>query len=316
MNCPHHHRIFAARLRSYRDLPLRLAEYGHCYRYEDSGALSGLLRVRGMCMNDAHIYCTPDQVIPEFVKVMEMYREAYRILELPNFYMRLSTWDPDDPKGKEKYIDDPEGWETTQQMVRDAMDVAGMPYTEARGEAAFYGPKIDVQLRTVTGREETASTNQVDFGVAQRMGLVYRGADNGEHHPYIIHRAPLGTHERFVAFLIEHYGGAFPTWLAPVQVLALTVADRFNGYAEKVVEGLRGEFIRAEIDGSSETLGKKIRNATTSKVPNVLVIGEREVDDGTVTLRRYGSREQRTMPVDEFRALVMAAIATRTDAGF
>jgi len=267
-------------------------------------------------MNDAHIYCTPDQVIPEFVKVMEMYREAYRILELPNFYMRLSTWDPDDPKGKEKYIDDPEGWETTQQMVRDAMDVAGMPYTEARGEAAFYGPKIDVQLRTVTGREETASTNQVDFGVAQRMGLVYRGADNGEHHPYIIHRAPLGTHERFVAFLIEHYGGAFPTWLAPVQVLALTVADRFNGYAEKVVEGLRGEFIRAEIDGSSETLGKKIRNATTSKVPNVLVIGEREVDDGTVTLRRYGSREQRTMPVDEFRALVMAAIATRTDAGF
>ena len=316
MNCPHHHRIFASRLRSYRDLPLRLAEYGHCYRYEDSGALSGLLRVRGMCMNDAHIYCTPDQVIPEFVKVMEMYQEAYRILELPNFYMRLSTWDPDDPKGKQKYIDDPEGWERTQQMVRDAMDAAGMPYTEAPGEAAFYGPKIDVQLRTVTGREETASTNQVDFGVAQRMGLVYRGADNGEHHPYIIHRAPLGTHERFVAFLIEHYGGAFPTWLAPVQVLALTVADRFNGYAEKVVEGLRGDFIRAEIDASSETLGKKIRNATTSKAPNVLVIGEREVDDGTVTLRRYGSREQRTMPVDEFRALVMAAIATRSDAGF
>ena len=316
MNCPHHHKIFSSRLRSYRELPLRLAEYGHCYRFENSGALSGLLRVRGMCMNDAHIYCTPEQVIPEFISVMEMYKEAYQILGLDSYYMRLSTWDPEDPKGKQKYIDDPAGWERTQQWVREAMDAADMPYQEVKGEAAFYGPKIDMQLRTVTGREETASTNQLDFGVAQRLGLVYKGADNEDHHPYIIHRAPLGTHERFVAFLIEHYGGAFPTWLAPVQVRALTVSDRFNDYADKVVRELRGEFIRAELEQSNDTLGKKIRNATTAKIPNSLVIGEREVEEGTVTLRRYGSREQRSMPVAEFVALCRSAIATRSDSVF
>ena len=316
MNCPHHHRVFASRLRSYRDLPLRLAEYGHCYRFEDSGALSGLLRVRGMCMNDAHIYCTPEQVIPEFISVMKMYREAYAILGLDSYYMRLSCWDPDDPKGKEKYIDDPQGWEQTQQWVREAMDQAEMPYTEVKGEAAFYGPKIDMQLRTVTGREETASTNQLDFGIARRVGLVYKGSDNEEHHPYIIHRAPLGTHERFVAFLIEHYGGAFPTWLAPIQVRALTVADRFNGYADKVVAELRGAMVRAEVESSNDTLGKKIRNAQTQKIPNTLVIGEQEVEAGTVTLRRYGSREQRTMPVAELAALLQQAIADRSDAVF
>ena len=316
MNCPHHHRIFASRMRSYRDLPLRLAEYGHCYRFENSGALSGLLRVRGMCMNDAHIYCTAEQVIPEFIKVMEMYKEAYRILGLDSYYMRLSTWDPEDPKGKNKYIDDPEGWERTQNWVREAMEAADMPYTEVKGEAAFYGPKIDMQLRTVTGREETASTNQLDFGVAARMGLVYKGADNQDHHPYIIHRAPLGTHERFCAFLIEHYGGAFPTWLAPQQVRVLTVADRFNPYAEKVVAELRGQMVRAELELSSDTLGKKIRNATTEKVPNVLVIGEREVEENTVTLRRYGSREQRTFGAEAFRAMVGQAIAERSDAVF
>jgi threonyl-tRNA synthetase len=316
MNCPHHHKIFASRLRSYRDLPMRLAEYGLCHRYEDSGALSGLLRVRGMCMNDAHIYCTAEQVIPEFISVMDMHREAYSILGLDDYYMRLSSWDPEDPKGKEKYINDPEGWERTQQWVRDAMDEAGMPYTEVKGEAAFYGPKIDMQLRTVTGREETASTNQLDFGIAKRMGLVYKGADNEEHHPYIIHRAPLGTHERFVAFLIEHYGGAFPTWLAPVQVRALTVADRFNDYADKVVRELRGHMIRAEVEWSSDTLGKKIRNASKAKVPNALIIGEREAEDGTITLRRYGSREQQTMTVAEFAAKVQTAIAARSDGVF
>ncbi|MFT7519160.1 MAG: threonyl-tRNA synthetase [Kiritimatiellia bacterium] len=316
MNCPHHHRIFASRMRSYRDLPLRLAEYGQCYRYEDSGSLSGLLRVRGMCMNDAHIYCTDEQVIPEFIAVMDLYKKAYKILGLDSYYMRLSTWDSEDPKGKQKYIDDPAGWERTQNWVRKAMDMAEMPYTEVKGEAAFYGPKIDMQLRTVTGREETASTNQLDFGIAARMGLVYKGSDNEEHHPYIIHRAPLGTHERFIAFLIEHYGGAFPTWLAPVQVRALTVADRFKEYADSVVDGLRDDFVRAEVEPSNDTLGKKVRNATTSKIPNVLVIGEREVEDGTVTLRRYGSRDQRTMTVAEFRELVGGAIRGRSDAVF
>lgn len=316
MNCPHHHRIFASRMRSYRDLPLRLAEYGQCYRFEDSGALSGLLRVRGMCMNDAHIYCTPEQVIPEFVGVMKLYQKVYGILGLESYYMRLSTWDPEDPKGKDKYIDDPEGWERTQQWVRIAMDEAGMPYTEVKGEAAFYGPKIDMQLRTVTGREETASTNQLDFGVARRMGLVYRGADNQEHHPYIIHRAPLGTHERFSAFLIEHYGGAFPTWLAPVQVRFITVSERFDEHARKLVDELRGRMIRAELDASSETVSKKIRTAAHHKIPNTLVIGEREVEEGTVTLRRHGSRAQRTLPFAAFLDLVTQAIAQRSDAPF
>jgi len=316
MNCPHHHRIFASRLRSYRDLPMRLAEYGQCYRFEDSGSLSGMLRVRGMCMNDAHIYCTAEQVIPEFVRVMHLYMKLYGMLGLDDFFMRLSTWDPEDPKGKQKYIDDPEGWERTQQWVREAMDEAGMPYVEVKGEAAFYGPKIDTQLRTVTGREETASTNQLDFGVAKRMGLTYRGADDSDHHPYIIHRAPLGTHERFVAFLIEHYGGAFPTWLAPVQVHAITVADRFNEHAQRIMDDLRNNMVRTQFDTSANSVNKKIRNASKAKIPNVLVFGEREIEEGTVTLRRFGSRDQKSMPLAEFQATLASAISGRDDSVF
>ncbi|MEA2143543.1 MAG: threonyl-tRNA synthetase [Solirubrobacteraceae bacterium] len=312
MNCPHHHRVFAARPRSYRDLPMRLAEYGTVYRYEDRGALSGLLRVRGMTMNDAHIYCTEDQIKAEFTAVIEMHQRVYEILGLDDFYMRLSTWDPDSEKGKEKYVDDPAAWEKTQNLIREAMDESGVPYVEGKGEAAFYGPKIDVQFRTVTGREETASTNQLDFAQPERMGLVYQGADNQEHRPYVIHRAPLGTHERFVAFLIEHYGGAFPTWLAPVQVRALTVADRFEDYARGVVRELRRDGVRAELDERHDTLGKGIRMAAAEKVPNTLVIGEREVDEQTVTLRRLGSREQETMPVAEFRERLRKAIAERS----
>ena len=312
MNCPHHHKIYDARKRSYRDLPLRLAEYGQVYRLEDSGSLSGLLRVRGMCMNDAHIYCTEDQVKTEFLAVMDMHREVYQILGLDSYYMRLSTWDPDDPKGKAKYVDNPEAWAKSQALVREAMVESGLPFTEIKGEAAFYGPKIDLQFRTVTGREETASTNQLDFGIAERLGLTYVGADNAEHHPYIIHRAPLGTHERFVAFLIEHFGGAFPTWLAPVQVRVVTVSERFNEHGERLVSALRGQMVRAELDYSSETMGKKIRNGVTRKIPNLLVVGEREVEEGTVTLRRYGVREQETMPFAEFEARLLAAIRTRS----
>jgi threonyl-tRNA synthetase len=312
MNCPHHHKIFAARKRSYRDLPLRLAEYGQVYRFEDAGALSGLLRVRGMCMNDAHIYCTDENFAAEFLKVMELHRTVYDVLGLSNYHMRFSTWDPEDPKGKDKYVNDPAAWEKSQAMVRDVMIQSGMPFVEVKGEAAFYGPKIDMQFRTVTGREETASTNQLDFAVPARLGLHYTGADNTEHTPWCIHRAPLGTHERFIAFLIEHYGGAFPTWLAPVQVRVLTVADRFDEYAQKVVDQLRGRFIRAELDTSGERLQKKIRLASTQKVPNVLVVGEQEAANGTVTLRRYGVEQQQTMPVAELEARVLAAIAGRT----
>ena len=312
MNCPHHHKIFGARKRSYRDLPIRLAEYGQVYRFEDSGALSGLLRVRGMCMNDAHIYCTPEQLQDEFLKVMEMHRRVYEILGLTDYYMRFSTWDPEDPKGKDKYVDDPEAWEISQDYVRKAMIASGLPFKEVKGEAAFYGPKIDVQFRTVTGREETASTNQLDFAVPKRFDLTYTGADGLEHTPYCIHRAPLGTHERFIAFLIEHYGGAFPTWLSPVQVLAVTVADRFKPYAQSIVDDLREDFVRAEVDPTSDRMGKLIRNAAARKIPNVLVIGEREVEDGTVTLRNHGSREQHTMSVDAFKAKLLETIRTRS----
>jgi threonyl-tRNA synthetase len=312
MNCPHHHRVYSARPRSYRDLPLRLAEYGNVYRYEDRGALSGLLRVRAMTMNDAHIYCTEEQIKAEFIAVIEMHQRIYEILGLHDYYMRLSTWDPDSEKGKEKYVDDPPAWEKTQDLIREAMDETGVPYVEGKGEAAFYGPKIDVQFRTVTGREESASTNQLDFAQPERMGLTYQGADNQEHRPYVIHRAPLGTHERFTAFLIEHYGGAFPTWLAPVQVRVLTVSDRFDDYARNLVKELRRESVRAELDERHDTLGKGIRMAAAEKVPNTLVIGEREVEDQTVTLRRFGSREQETMPVEEFRARLRKAIAERS----
>ncbi|MBI4822372.1 MAG: threonine--tRNA ligase [Deltaproteobacteria bacterium] len=312
MNCPHHHRIFAARKRSYRELPLRLAEYGTVYRAEDSGALSGLLRVRGMTMNDAHIYCSEDQIKTEFLAVMEMHRKCYEVLGLSDFYLRFSTWDPEDPKGREKYVDNPAAWERTQRFVKEAMLESGLPFTEGKGEAAFYGPKIDVQFRTVTGREETASTNQLDFAVPERLGLSFTGADNTDHCPYVIHRAPLGTHERFVAFLIEHFGAAFPTWLAPVQVRVVTVADRFNEYAEKICAELRGDFVRAEVDHSSETMGKKVRNAVTRKIPNVLVIGEREAADGTVTLRRYGVEAQETLSIVAFQQRLRKAIDTRS----
>jgi len=312
MNCPHHHKIYAARKRSYRDLPLRFAEYGQVYRFEDSGALSGLLRVRGMCMNDAHIYCTADQLEDEFLKVMEMHRRVYEILGLDDYYMRFSTWDPEDPKGKNKYVDDPAGWEETERLVRQAMDRSGLPYVERKGEAAFYGPKIDVQFRTVTGREETASTNQLDFAVPKRFELTYTAPDDSEQTPYCIHRAPLGTHERFIAFLIEHYGGAFPTWMAPVQARILTVADRFKEYGQKIVDDLRAKFVRAELDPSSERLPKLIRMSAQQKIPNVLIVGEREVEDGTVTLRRHGSQEQETMPVAAFEERLLRTIQTRS----
>jgi threonyl-tRNA synthetase len=312
MNCPHHHRIFAARRRSYRELPVRLAEYGQVYRFEDAGALSGLLRVRGMCMNDAHIYCTEEQIETEFLKVMDLHRRCYEILGLSNYSMRFSTWDPEDPKGVEKYVDQPEAWERTQRLVRAAMEKSGLPFSEGKGEAAFYGPKIDVQFRTVTGREETASTNQLDFAVPHRLELSYIGADNREHTPYCIHRAPLGTHERFIAFLIEHYGGAFPTWLAPVQVRFIPVAEAFLDYANKLVAALRDEFVRAEVDDSTDTLNKKIRNAATHKIPNVCVVGEREAQDGTVTLRRYGEQRQETIAFDALAARLRAAIVRRS----
>ncbi len=311
MNCPHHHKVFAAVPRSYRDLPLRLAEYGQVYRFEDSGAVGGLVRVRGMCMNDAHIYCTPEQVKSEFKDVIAMYKNAYAILGLTDYGIRLSRWDPDDPKGKEKYVDNPPAWETSERILAEVLDELGIDYVEGPGEAAFYGPKIDIQFPTVTGREETVSTVQLDFSVPERMGLTYVGSDGEEHTPYCIHRAPFSTHERFVAFLIEHFAGAFPTWLSPVQVQVITVSEQFDDYAAEIVARLRARMVRAERAPSNETVPKKIREGTTRKIPNLLIVGEREQADRTVTLRRYGVKEQTTMTLDAFEDALVSHIAAR-----
>ena len=311
MNCPHHHSIFAARPRSYRELPLRLAEYGHVYRFEESGAVSGLLRVRGMCMNDAHIYCTEEQIKDEFKGVMQMYAEAYAAFGLTDYRLRLSRWDPDDQKRREKYVDNPQAWAYSEGVVAEVLDEMGVDYLDGPGEAAFYGPKIDILCRTVTGREEQLGTVQLDFAQPGRLGLVYVGADGAEHTPYCIHRAPLSTHERMTALLIEHFGGAFPTWLAPVQVRVITVSDQFDAYGQAIVDRLRTRFVRAEMASRSDTVGKKIRAGTTRKIPNLLVVGEREQADNTVTLRRYGVQRQQTMPLDEFEAWIGEQIATR-----
>lgn len=312
MNCPHHHKVFAAEPRSYRDLPLRLAEYGQVYRWEDSGAVGGLVRVRGMCMNDAHIYCTEEQIKDEFKAIMAMYMEAYAVLGLDKYFIRLSSWDPEDPKGKEKYVDNPEAWAFSERVLAEVLDELGIEYVEGKGDGAFYGPKIDIQFPTVTGRDETVSTVQLDFSVPERMDLKYVGSDGSDHIPYCIHRAPFSTHERMVAFLIEHYAGAFPTWLAPVQVQLITVSEQFDDYAREIIARLRGQMVRAELAPSNDTVPKKIREGTTAKIPNLLIVGERERDERTVTLRRYGIKEQVTYSLDEFEAKLLQTIKQRT----
>jgi threonyl-tRNA synthetase len=311
MNCPHHHKVFSAEPRSYRDLPIRLAEYGQVYRFEDSGAVSGLVRVRGMCMNDAHIYCTKEQIKDEFKAVMAMYQEAYGILGLDNFHVRLSKWDPEDPKGKEKFVDNPQAWRDSEQVLEEVLNELAIDYQVGLGEGAFYGPKIDIQFSTVTGREESVSTVQLDFAVPGRMGLKYVGSDGEEHTPFCIHRAPFSTHERMVAFLIEHFAGAFPTWLAPIQVQLLTVSEQYDDYANEIVARLRNQMVRAELAPSNDTLPKKIRQGATRKIPNLLIIGEREVADGTVTLRRYGHQQQQTFTMADFEHRLVDAIRRR-----
>ena len=309
MNCPHHHLIYRAQPRSYRDLPLRLAEYGTCYRYEQSGELAGLLRVRGLTMNDAHIYCTREQVKQEFIRVMQLHTRYYELFGLRNFWMRLSLSET----GTGKYVDQPENWARAEELVIEAMNEVGVPYESVRGEAAFYGPKIDFQVSNVVGREETASTNQLDLVMAERFDLTYRDRDAEDCHPMIIHRAPLGTHERFCAFLIEHYGGVFPTWLAPVQIRLIPVAPTFFSYAEKLEEQLKERFVRAESDLSNDSFGKKIRNGSVSKVPNLLILGEQERVKKAVTWQRYGSKERQELGFGNFLSLIVDEIRTRTD---
>jgi threonyl-tRNA synthetase len=314
MNCPHHHRVFAAEPRSYRDLPLRLAEYGQVYRWERSGALSGLARVRGMCMNDGHIYCTAEQVEHELHAVLDMYAEVYALLGIGGARFRLSRRDPADARGK--YVDDDDSWNWAEGLLRRVLDARGVSYDDGVGHAAFYGPKVDIQVRTLGGTEETLSTVQVDFAQPKRLGLVYMAPSGQPATPFCIHRAPLSTHERFVAFLVELYGGAFPTWLAPVQLAVVPVSDAQRGYAERVVQRLRAKLVRAIVAPSGDTVARSVRDAAERKIPNVAVVGKREEADGSASLRLHGSDGRAVLAVDELERRLLDAITRRSRTPF
>ena len=317
MNCPHHHIIYLATRHSYRELPLRLAEYGQDYRYEASGGLSGLMRVRGFCMNDAHIYCRYDQAKDEFIRVMRLHARYYDLMGIKDYYMRLSLPDLDK---LDKYVDEPQKWLDALEIIRAAMTESGYKFTEAKGEAAFYGPKIDFMIRSVIGTEYTISTNQLDFLATQTFGLTYIGEDGAEHPVYVIHRAPLGTHERFTAFLIEHYAGAFPTWLAPIQARVVPISEKANDYAHKVKDALfAAEVIngtaglRVDIDTTSERMQKKIRDAQLQKIPYMLVVGEREAAEGKVAVRLRSGKDLGAMSIDAFIARIKREAESRQD---
>jgi threonyl-tRNA synthetase len=309
MNCPHHHKIFSAESRSYKDLPLRLAEYGTCYRYEQSGELFGLMRVRCLHMNDAHIYCSKDDFAKEFRAVNDMYIKYFKIFGIDKYVMRLSLHDP--AKLGQKYINEPELWKETEEMVRQVLIDSKIPYVEVPDEGAFYGPKIDVQIWSAIGREFTLATNQVDFAQGRRFGLQYTNRDNQSETPLIIHRAPLGTHERFIGFLLEHYAGKFPLWLAPVQVKVLPISDKFNQYSTEVTQQLLKAGIRAELDDRGEKIGKKIRDTELLKVPYMFVIGEKEQNDGLVAVRRQGKGDAGQCPISEIITTLTSEIQDR-----
>lgn len=298
MNCPHHHKVFDASPKSYKDLPLRLAEYAMCYRYEQSGELFGLMRVRSLNMNDAHIYCTEEQFVQEFKAVNEMYLKYFKIFGIEKYVMRFSTHEP--KKLGQKYLDMPELWKKTEDMVRRVLISSGVPYVEVADEAAFYGPKIDVQIWSVIGREFTLATNQVDFGQPLRFKLKYMDKDNTEKTPLVIHRAPLGTHERFIGFLIEHYAGKFPTWLAPRQVSVLPISEKHIPYAKRILEVLKNADIRAILDERNEKIGKKIRDAELKKIPYMLVLGDKEEEQNFVAVRRQGEGDKGSISIDDF----------------
>ena len=311
MNCPHHHRIFAAEPHSYRDLPLRLAEYGTCYRYEQSGELMGLMRVRSMQMNDAHIYCTEDQFAAEFRAVNEMYLKYFQTFGLGKYQMRFSTHDP--AKLGQKFVNEPELWKKTEDMVRQVLIDSGINFVEVANEAAFYGPKIDVQVWSAIGKEFTIATNQVDFAVPARFGLTYRDKDNTDKTPLCIHRAPLGTHERFIGFLIEHYAGNFPLWLAPDQVRVITIGDdeRIVGHAKGLVAELRQNQVRAEGDYGAEPIKAKIADAEHARVHTMLVLGARELENDSVAVRLHGQGNVGVKPSSDAVTEILTAIKER-----
>jgi threonyl-tRNA synthetase len=310
MNCPFHHKIFGSKPRSYRDLPVRLAEYGTCYRYEKSGELFGLMRVRSMQMNDAHIYCSEAQFEEEFMAVIGLYLEYFRIFDIDRYVMRLSTHHK---KGLgKKYVDNERLWLKTEEMVRQAMQNGNVPFVEAPDEAAFYGPKIDVQIWSTIGREFSLATNQVDFAVPPRFNLSFVNSEGQEETPLCIHRAPLGTHERMIGFLIEHYAGKFPVWLSPEQARIIPITEGHNDYALQLQKRLQDAGIRTEADLSSDRMNAKIRQAQLMQVPYMLVVGDREVEEGTISLRRRDNTRQNDLPVADFIVTVQKQIVTRS----
>jgi threonyl-tRNA synthetase len=308
MNCPHHILVYESKQRSYRDLPIKIAELGTMYRYERSGALSGLSRVRCMTLNDAHIFCTPEQIKEEFSNVMRLVEEAYKALGITQYRYRLSLRDKAD---KEKYVDNDAMWELGERMLREAMDALGLPYVEAKGEAAFYGPKLDIQLADVMGHEETYSTIQVDFHLPSQFDLHYVGADGKEHRPVMIHRAIVSTMERMISYLIELYAGAFPVWLAPVQAIVLPITDRQAEYARALQKQLETAGIRATLDERNEKVNLKIREAQLQKIPFMLVVGDREQEKGQVSVRNRKHGDQGVKPVAEFLATIRGLIESK-----
>ena len=298
MNCPHHHKIYASSPRTYKELPVRLAEYGTCYRYEKSGQLFGLMRVRSMQMNDAHIYCREDQFKEEFLSVCKMYLKYFEIFGIEKYEMRLSLHDPE--KLGEKYVNEPELWIKTEKLVREALEDGKLNFSEIPGEAAFYGPKIDVQVWSAIGKEFTLATNQVDFAIPARFDLTYTDSNDEDQTPLCIHRAPLGTHERFIGFLIEHFAGDFPLWLSPVQMAIIPVSEKFNDYAQSVYEQLRANGIRAKLDTRNEKMGAKIRNAELNKIPIMIILGEKEVESNSLSVRRRFAGDQGSINIDAF----------------
>ena len=306
MNCPHHMMVYKNQLYSYRNLPVRIAELGLMHRYEMSGALAGLQRVRGMTLNDAHIFARPDQVKEEFKRVVTLIQHVYNDFGIDDYYFRLSYRDPED---KEKYIDNDEMWEYAQAALKETMEEMDLDYVEAEGEAAFYGPKLDVQVKTALGKDETLSTVQLDYQAAEKFDLTYIGEDGKEHRPVVIHRGVVSTMERFVAFLLEEYKGAFPVWLAPIQVKVIPVSlSAHLDYAKDVSERLRFQGIRVEVDERDEKIGYKIREAQTEKVPFALVVGDKEIEEQAVNVRRYGEKKTETLRYDQFEQLIKKEI--------
>ncbi len=308
MNCPHHILVYESKMRSYRDLPVRIAELGTMYRYERSGVLSGLSRVRAMTLNDAHIFCTPDQIKEEFSGVMKLVERAYKDLGITRYSYRLSLRDP---ANKEKYVDNDAMWELGERVLREAMDALHLPYREARGEAAFYGPKLDIQLADVMGHEETYSTIQVDFHLPKQFGLGYVGPDGNRHQPVMIHRAIVSTMERMISYLIELYAGAFPMWLAPVQAAVLPITDRHVEYARKVHRQLEAAGLRSHLDDRSEKVNLKIREAQLQKIPFMLVVGDREAESESVAVRHRKHGDQGSKPLAQFVAEARALADSR-----